>query len=82
MRTMRAAQIVLIALALGCQAALAQPAPVQDPNQAFTPGELINAGHRFFGTRPARLRHPPSEQPRLHCPDPPPDRRRVCQPEP
>ena len=50
MRTMRAAQIVLIALALGCQAALAQPAPVQDPNQAFTPGELINAGHRFFGT--------------------------------
>jgi hypothetical protein len=50
MRAMRAAQIVLIALALGCGAALAQPAPAPDPNQGFTPGELLNAGHRFFGT--------------------------------
>lgn len=50
MRAMRAAQIVLIALALACRAALAQPAPAPNPNQAFTPGELINAGHQFFGT--------------------------------
>ena len=50
MRAVRAAQIVVIALALGCRAALAQQAPAPDPNQAFTPGELINAGHRFFGT--------------------------------
>ena len=50
MRAVQAAQIVVIALALGCRAALAQPAPAKDPNQAFTPGELINAGHQFFGT--------------------------------
>ena len=50
MRAMRTAQIVLIALALGCGAAFAQPAPAPDPNQGFTPGELLNAGHRFFGT--------------------------------
>jgi hypothetical protein len=30
--------------------ALAQPAPPPDPQQcAYTPGELVNAGHRFFG---------------------------------
>ena len=28
--------------------AIAQPAPA--PSQDFTPGELVNAGHRFFGT--------------------------------
>jgi hypothetical protein len=28
----------------------AQPAPGPDPQQNFTPGELVNAGHRFFGT--------------------------------
>jgi hypothetical protein len=28
----------------------AQPAPPPDPQQpAYTPGELVNAGHRFFG---------------------------------
>lgn len=31
------------------QAVLAQPAPPPDP-QGFAPSELINAGHRFFGT--------------------------------
>jgi hypothetical protein len=30
--------------------ALAQPAPPPDPQQpSYTPGELVNAGHRFFG---------------------------------
>jgi hypothetical protein len=29
---------------------LAQPAPAPDPNQSYAPGELVNAGHRFFGT--------------------------------
>jgi hypothetical protein len=28
----------------------AQPAPGPNPQQNFTPGELANAGHRFFGT--------------------------------
>jgi hypothetical protein len=28
----------------------AQPAPDPNPQQNFTPGELVNAGHRFFGT--------------------------------
>ena len=29
---------------------MAQPAPPPDPQQsAFTPNELVNAGHRFFG---------------------------------
>jgi hypothetical protein len=28
----------------------AQPAPGPNPQQNFTPGELVNAGHRFFGT--------------------------------
>jgi hypothetical protein len=31
--------------------ASAQPAPPPDPQQpGYTPGELVNAGHRFFGT--------------------------------
>ena len=51
MRTMRVfALIVLVALACQSNAAFSQPAPAPDPQQAFTPGELINAGHRFFGT--------------------------------
>jgi hypothetical protein len=51
MRAMRVfALIVLIALASRPQPAPAQPAPAADPQQAFTPGELVNAGHRFFGT--------------------------------
>jgi hypothetical protein len=31
-------------------AGLAQPAPEPGQQQNFTPGELVNAGHRFFGT--------------------------------
>src|SRR6516162_10203207 len=51
MRTMRVfVLIVLVALACQSNAAFSQPAPAPDPQQAFTPGELINAGHRFFGT--------------------------------
>jgi hypothetical protein len=46
--------IILIALAslvgLTPPGALAQPAPAPNPQQNFTPGELVNAGHRFFGT--------------------------------
>ena len=50
------ALIMLIALAslIGLtslpRGAMAQPAPGPNPQQDFTPGELINAGHRFFGT--------------------------------
>jgi hypothetical protein len=43
---------VIAALILGSlpRLALAQPAPPPDPQQpAYTPGELVNAGHRFFG---------------------------------
>ncbi len=43
------AMIMLIALALWPQPGTAQPAPPADP-QGYPPGELINAGHRFFGT--------------------------------
>jgi len=32
------------------QAVFAQPAPPPNPQQNFTPGELVNTGHRFFGT--------------------------------
>jgi hypothetical protein len=46
--------IMLIALVslvgLTPPGALAQPAPAPNPQQNFTPGELVNAGHRFFGT--------------------------------
>ena len=45
--------IVLVALAClavaGPRPALAQPAPPNSP-QGFTPHELVNAGHQFFGT--------------------------------
>jgi hypothetical protein len=38
-------------LALSPRLAPAQPAPPPSQQQpAFTPGELVNAGHRFFGT--------------------------------
>jgi hypothetical protein len=51
MRAMRVfALIVLVTLAFQSKAVFAQPAPAPDPQQAFTPSELINAGHRFFGT--------------------------------
>jgi hypothetical protein len=43
---------VIAALILGSlpRLALAQPAPPPDPQQpSYTPGELVNAGHRFFG---------------------------------
>jgi hypothetical protein len=39
-----------IDLASWPRAAVAQPAPAPSPQQDFTPGELVNAGHRFFGT--------------------------------
>jgi hypothetical protein len=43
--------IMLIALAsLAVSTSWGQPAPAPNPQQNFTPGELINAGHRFFGT--------------------------------
>jgi hypothetical protein len=48
--------VVLVALAClaaaGLRPTLAQPAPPAPPNspQTFAPGELINAGHQFFGT--------------------------------
>jgi len=43
--------LALIALvAVMSRPALAQPAPPPDPNQSYAPGELVNAGHRFFGT--------------------------------
>jgi hypothetical protein len=41
------APIALIAALM--QPAFAQPAPPPDPNQGYSPGELVNAGHRFFG---------------------------------
>jgi hypothetical protein len=51
MRAMRVfALIVLLVSMSGIQTAPTQPAPAPDPQQAFTPGELVNAGHRFFGT--------------------------------
>jgi hypothetical protein len=39
----------LIGLTSSPRSAVAQPAPAPNP-QDFTPGELVNAGHRFFGT--------------------------------
>jgi hypothetical protein len=48
------ALIAALILASSPRLALAQPAqPIPPPDQqqpAFTPGELVNAGHRFFGT--------------------------------
>ena len=54
--TLRAiALVMLIGLAslvglTGSRTGLAQPAPPPDSQQNFTPGELVVAGHRFFGT--------------------------------
>src|SRR5215471_12670461 len=49
------ALIILIGLASSIgptwqRAGFAQPAPGPSPQQNFTPGELVNAGQRFFGT--------------------------------
>ena len=45
------ALISVFVLALSPRLAPAQPAPPPSQQQpAFTPGELVNAGHRFFGT--------------------------------
>jgi hypothetical protein len=45
------ALIAVFVLALSPRLAAAQPAPPPSQQQpAFTPGELVNAGHRFFGT--------------------------------
>lgn len=49
---MRAALRALALIALVviiARPALPQPAPQPDPNQGYSPGELVNAGHRFFG---------------------------------
>ena len=44
------ALIAVLLLASSPRLALAQPAPPPDPQRpAYTPGELVNAGHRFFG---------------------------------
>jgi hypothetical protein len=40
----------LVGLTSWPRGAVAQPAPAPSPQQDFTPGELVNAGHRFFGT--------------------------------
>jgi len=45
------ASIALLALVSSLRLAPAQPAPPPDPQQpAYTPSELVNAGHRFFGS--------------------------------
>jgi hypothetical protein len=46
------ALIALFVLASWPRLALAQPAPPpeQPPPPAYAPGEIVNAGHRFFGT--------------------------------
>ena len=43
------AAIVMVGL-LSTPPVLAQPAPPPNAQQNFTPGELVDAGHRFFGT--------------------------------
>jgi hypothetical protein len=45
------ALMALLVIASSPRFALAQPAPPPNPQQpAYTPSELVNAGHRFFGT--------------------------------
>jgi hypothetical protein len=42
--------MAVLALVSSLRLALAQPAPPPDPQRPFyTPGELVNTGHRFFG---------------------------------
>jgi hypothetical protein len=44
------ASIAVLVLVSSPHLALAQPAPPPDPQQpAYTPSELVNAGHRLFG---------------------------------
>ena len=44
------AAIAVLTLVSSLRLALAQPAPPPDPQRPFyTPGELVNTGHRFFG---------------------------------
>jgi hypothetical protein len=45
---LRLAALVWLAGGLGAGPAAGQPAPA--PAGTFTPGEVVNAGHRFFGT--------------------------------
>jgi hypothetical protein len=49
MRAALTALMLLVAAVATPQTSLAQPAPPPDPNN-YAPGELLNAGHRFFGT--------------------------------
>jgi hypothetical protein len=44
------AAIVMVAALSAGPRVLAQPAPPPNTQQNFTPGELVDAGHRFFGT--------------------------------
>jgi hypothetical protein len=45
---LRFAALVLLFLGVAAGPAAAQPAPA--PADTFSPGEVVNAGHRFFGT--------------------------------
>ena len=44
----RLAALALLLTALGIGSAASQPAP--QPGGTYAPGEVVNAGHRFFGT--------------------------------
>jgi hypothetical protein len=44
----RLAALALLLAGLGIGPAAAQPAP--QPSGTYSPGEVVNAGHRFFGT--------------------------------
>ena len=52
---MRLAAVLLAAMLAGTLPAVAQgtvqggPRPGQNPNQTFSPDEIVNAGHNFFG---------------------------------
>jgi hypothetical protein len=48
---MRLAAVMLAALLAGTLPAAAQggPRPGQNPNSTFSPDEIVNAGHQFFG---------------------------------
>jgi hypothetical protein len=49
-RVIAAVMLVAFASLVLPRPGAAQPAPPPNPQQDFNPGELINAGHRFFGT--------------------------------